>query len=468
MMRLESCDVGANTRRFSRFSHHIEYRQVPPFILLPGILNPMIIQIDKEHLKAYVQRAKAWLWVPKRRPYTVVGGTFLFVFLLILTKPSGEARETADSSHLVETQIVSPEPLATSLFLYGTTESPSKTTLVSTVSSTIAKTPIKEGAMIEEGDLLIFIDPIEPQFISQQRSADVQEIEGLIRTETSRHAANLKALAHEQALLAIQNRALERQQQLFDRKLSSEANLDQAKHEALKLALTVNARELEVADHESRLAQLEAKLSKARAQHALAELDLSRTSIVSPFKGRVARLYVAPNDRVNPGTPLIDIYDHESLEIRTQIPTKYISRLQEQLKLGHPVLAQAKIDGHTVPAQLERLSGDAKPGQGGVDALFKITEVQPNLALGRPVDLMLSLNNSKPLIAIPFTALYGHDRVFKIVDGHLEGVTVERYGERINPKGESELLISSEDLAENDTLLISVLPNATTGMKVHQ
>jgi multidrug resistance efflux pump len=427
----------------------------------------MIIHIDKQHLRVYCRKAKTWLWQPHRRPYSIVGGTVLFVVLLILTKPGGQARDVPDPSHLIETQIISPQPLATTLYLYGTTESPAKSTLVSTVNSSIAQTPVKEGAMIKEGDLLLLIDPIEPQFISQQRSADVQEIEGLIHTENSRHQANLKALEHEQALLDLQNRALDRQQQLFKQKLTSQASVDQAKHEALKLALTVNARELEVADHESRLAQLEAKLSKARAQHALAELDLSRTRLVSPFQGRVAQLHVAPMDRVSPGTPLMDIYEHESLEIRTQIPTKYLSRLQEQLKLGEPVLAQAKIDGQTVAAQLERLSGDVKLGQGGVDALFKITDSHPNLALGRPVDLLISLNNPKPVVAIPYTALYGHDRIFKIVDNHLEGITIERFGERINAQGETELLISSEALADNDIILTSLLPNATTGMKVH-
>lgn len=425
------------------------------------------INLSKESLRDYYRRAKIWLWQPHRRPYTIVASTFLFVFLLILTKPSGESKDIPDPSHRIETRIVKPQPLATTLYLYGTIESPAKSTIVSTVTSNIIATPHKEGAMVAPGDILVSIDPIEPQFIAQQRSADVKEIEGLLNAENNRHEANLTALAHEQELFALQSKALERQENLVKQKLTSQASVDQAKHEVLKIGLNVNARELEIADHEARIIQLEARLSKARAQHALAELDLSRTQIVSSFHGRVAQLHVAALDRVSPGTPLMDIYDHDSLEIRAQIPHKYLSQVYEQLKEDKPIQAQARIDGQTVSLQLERLSGEVKSGQGGVDALFKVTQGHPHLSLGRPVDLLVSLDNQTPVIAIPYTALYSYDRVFKIVDNTLQGISVARFGERINDEGESELLITSNDLTENDVILTSLLPNATSGMKVH-
>lgn len=424
-------------------------------------------ELSKKSLRRYFDHAQAWLWVPSRRPYCILGGVVLFVLFLVLTKPSGQSKEAPDPSHQIETLSVHLQPLATSLNLYGTIESTSKSTLVSTVNSSVAETPFKEGDLIVYGDTLLLLDPIEPQWVAQQRSADVQELEGLIATEINRHEANLKALAHEQELLALQKQALDRQIKLATQKLAAAANVDLARLEVLRLSLTVEARQLEIKDHQARLAQLESRLSKARAHHAQAELDLSRTRLVSPYSGRVAKLHVAPLDRVTPGTPLMDIYEHQALEIRTQIPTKYMTQVHQLIRSGKTVLGQAKIDGQTLNLELVRLSGEVQSGQGGVDALFKVLGDYPTLALGRPVNLSVALENDTPLIAIPYTALYGHDRIFKITDHVLQGVTVTRHGERLNDQGQAEILISSNELADNDLILTSLLPNATTGMKVN-
>jgi multidrug efflux pump subunit AcrA (membrane-fusion protein) len=428
----------------------------------------MQINLNKETLLAYYHRAQTWLWQPHRRPYSLFGGTLLFVIFLVMTKPSGEAKDLPDPSARIETLLVSPQALDSTLFLYGTIESPAKSTLVATVTSNVTETPLKEGALVYPGDLLIALDAFEPELIAQQRHADVHEMEGQISAENNRHAANLQALAHEKKLLELLTKALERQQKLSTQGLNSQANVDQTLQDTERQALVINARELEIADHESRVKQLQARLTKAQALQSQAELDLNRTKIRSTFVGRVAFLHVAVLDRVTPGTPLIDVYDTLALEVRAQIPSKYVAPLHDQLKKGKPVLAKASLDGEIIPLELVRLSGDVLPGRGGVDAMFKVIQSSPTLALGRPVELFLYLNNDTPVIAIPYTALHSYDRVFKVVDNTLQGVTVKRFGERVNDQGETELLVTSEALVANDRILISLLPNATTGMKVHE
>lgn len=425
-------------------------------------------KIDKEALRQQFTQTKSWLWEPKRRPYTIFGAAVLFVLFLMLTKPGNEAVEREETSYPVETQTIVPRPLATTLYLYGTIESPTKSHIVSTVTSDVVATPLKEGAMIQPGELLIDMSPFEPKLVAQQRIADSREIEGLIKAENNRHEANLKALESEKVLLELLKKALGRQETLVKQQHTSEAAVDDAKRAVEQQTLTITSRELEIADHPARLEQLEARLNKAQALQAQAELDLKRTQIMSPFAGRVAQLYVAPLDRVTPGTQLIDIYNMEDLEVRAQIPSKYLSRLYAQMANGESIDAKAIVDGHTVDLQLDRLSGEVLQGRGGVDALFNVKQALPNLALGRPVDLLLSLENNTPVIAIPYPALYSYDRVFKVVDGRLKGITIERFGERINEQGETELLITSDELQDGDIIITSLLPNATSGMKVHR
>lgn len=423
--------------------------------------------IDKSTFQQKAREWATWLWQPSRRPYSIAGGAVIIFFLLVITKPGGQSVELPETQYPVETQMIVAQPFPTTLYLYGTIESPSKTQLVSTVTSNVTATPFKEGAIIQPDDVLVKLDPFEPELIVKQRKADVNEIKGLIFSEKNRYAFGQKALAYEKNLSKLNELDLQRMKKLEAQQLTSTAEVDRAQKALDNQALVVNARELELADHPARLAQLESRLDKAQALLDQAEYDLFRTNVTTPYPGRVAHLYVAPLDRVTPGSPLIDIYNAQNLEVRAQIPSKYLPQVFDALAKDQTIRADASVDGQTIQLQLDRLSGEVQAGRGGVDAFFTVTQGANTLALGRPVDLMLSLQNLTPVISIPYTALYSYDRVFKIVDHHLVGVEIDRLGERINESGEYELLITSEDLKNGDVILSSLVPNAMSGMKVY-
>jgi len=168
-------------------------------------------KINKEALLEHFKHLKSWLWQPQRRHYTVLGAAILFVFFLMLTKPSNQAQDRPEMSYPVEVLNVVPKPLSTTLYLYGMIESPTKSRIVSTVTTHVVATPVKEGAVISPGQLIIEMSAFEPQLITQQRIANSNEIEGMITAEKNRHAANLKAIGHEKALLALMQKSLERQ-----------------------------------------------------------------------------------------------------------------------------------------------------------------------------------------------------------------------------------------------------------------
>jgi multidrug efflux pump subunit AcrA (membrane-fusion protein) len=422
---------------------------------------------DKEKYINKLKYFSTWAWQKKQRPYTLIVLTFTLVVLIVMSKPSGVALDLPETSYAIETITAQPEPLASTLYLFGTIESPSRSKIVSAVTTDVLKTPVREGDVIKVGEPLISLDPLEPSLIVKQRQADVTEIEGLIAAETNRHAANEKALTYEKTLLEIFERALDREERLVAQQLRSPADRDIAQQAVEQQALVVNSRELEIADHPARLAQLQARLEKAEALYDLAAFDLARTEIHSPFNGRVAQIYVAPWDRVTPGSPLIDIYNSGTLEVRAQIPSKYLPQMYANLDADETIEADAVVDGLTIELQLVRLASEVQTGRGGVDGFFKITQGAQNLSLGRPVDLLLSLKNTTPVIAIPHSALYSYDRVFKVVDDRLQGVSIERFGDRINEQGDSELLVISDEIAAGDVIMSSLLPNAMTGVLVH-
>jgi hypothetical protein len=84
----------------------------------------------------------------------------------------------------------------------------------------------------------------------------------------------------------------------------------------------------------------------------------------------------------------------------------------------------------------------------------------------KTVELKLQLTQESVVAAIPFNALYELDRVYRLSDGHLEAIKIERIGEYQTESGKKQLLIRSEQLAESDIIVSTQLPNAITGLRV--
>ena len=214
-------------------------------------------------------------------------------------------------------------------------------------------------------------------------------------------------------------------------------------------------------DHPNRLAQLQASAAQSQAQLDFAELDLERTVISAPFDGRILNVNTAVGNRARNGDQVVTLYNTQNLEVRSQIPARYLPYLQT----GAALAANLKHNGKDYQLQLERLSAEASNSQGGIDAFFNLP-AKTNLEVGRNVQLILALPEETNVAAIPALALYGQNRVYRIVDNRLQAVLVERLGEIRGPNGQPMTLIRSADLQEDDQLITTQLPNAVTGLLV--
>ena len=67
---------------------------------------------------------------------------------------------------------------------------------------------------------------------------------------------------------------------------------------------------------EPQLASAKAALESARADLAKAKLDLQRTSITTPFQGRIRQTLVNLGQYITPGTPIAKIYSTDVVEVR--------------------------------------------------------------------------------------------------------------------------------------------------------
>ncbi|MBS3763797.1 MAG: efflux RND transporter periplasmic adaptor subunit, partial [Planctomycetes bacterium] len=147
--------------------------------------------------------------------------------------------------------------------------------------------------------------------------------------------------------------AYERQKKLQAKDFTSEQSVDQAreKMEVAKAELA-NAQErlhmLEAGPTRTEIAVQEANVKEAEAKLDLARAHLEECVIKAPFEGIITRVHVREGDLATPRSPLIEMYDPDSLVVRFSVPEAYAAEV-------HP--------GLTVEVQLDAVPEDAFRGE---------------------------------------------------------------------------------------------------------
>jgi RND family efflux transporter MFP subunit len=372
---------------------------------------------------------------------------------LVTSRPEPPAQAGDERTWVVATTTVQPGPRAPTLTLYGELESPRDATLSAGVSADVEAVPAREGRSVARDAVLVRLDRRDLAATLAQRRADLEEAKVA-------HRADQRSLARHKELVALAERGVERAEKLAGREVGSQAELDAAR-QALEQA------RLSLLQVEQRVESFPARRQRLEARVAQAERDLARTRVSAPFAGRITAVEVAPGDRVRPGDPLVSLYDPAHLEVRATIPAPDVAAVRAALEAGNPPTAVVSVDGRRLQAELDRLGGRSPQGVGGVEGLFRITEEAPaNLPLGRFAEVAAELPPQPGLVAVPFAALYGRDRIYVVRDGRMEAITVERVGQRAMPGEPNRALVRSAELRAGDEVVTTQLPRAMDGLKV--
>jgi len=382
------------------------------------------------------------------------------------SKPEHEVREKAEKIWRVETLPVSFQTRAPEITIYGRVETPRESTLTSALVADVINVHILEGTQVNAGDVLVELDNTDMDLLLQQRKADLAEINAMIASESVRYKRDKNLLENEKELLQLAENAVVRAKKLEKSKLASQATLDDVHASKHRQYLTLKLLEHNIDEHPARLAQLQARKQRAQAFSSQAQIDLERCHVIAPFTGRISKLEIAIGDRVREGDSLLSIYDLTDLEVRAQLPGRYISQVRQMLSEQQKLLATATVDGKNLEFTLQRFSGEVRTDSGGIDGLFKLSSDSQSLSLGTFVELRLRLAQQDQVIELPYNALYELDRVYLLNEGHLEAVTIERIGEYRTDDGEKRLLVRSSELKQGDQLVSTQLPNAITGLRV--
>ncbi len=383
------------------------------------------------------------------------------VMALVKTRPGARTQTPPDERISVSTQTVQPGRVVPQKLLHGRIIAPQQVKLSAALSADVRALTVREGEHITRGQELLRLDDREIRWLVRQREAEYRQRQAQVESERNRQQADQALLEHEQQLLELAREAVRRAETLENRSLASQSSLDEARRALLQQTLALEQRRRAISDHPARLAALEAQRDQAKARLEQARLQLEHTRLLSPFAGRVAAVHVAAGQHVRQGNALLDIFDDGQLEIRAPLPAGWLQRWPQARLHGLP--ARARIDGRVYELRLARLS--ASLNRGALDAFFHFEDDPRGLPLDQVVELVLDLPPAEQAFVLPGEALYGTDRIYRIVDGRLRQVRVEHLGNRYMPR-EGLVVLRSDQIQPGDQVLISKFATASDGLAV--
>ncbi|ENO1856956.1 multidrug efflux RND transporter periplasmic adaptor subunit VmeY [Vibrio alginolyticus] len=346
----------------------------------------------------------------------------------------GEANnaQTKGQAPLVVTQDVTVIDYQPSKSYIGRIEAVEDTNITAQISGYLKARHFEEGQMVEKGQLLYSIEP--SSFEAQVASAKA-------------------ALA--QAKAALKKAELDHTR---GKNLLPRGSISQSEFDALTAAL-LGAR---------------AELEAANAQLKLAEVNLSYTQIRAPFSGRISDTKVSTGDLVSPSSGVLT-----TLVSLDPVHTSFSVSERERLAMG---MDQVKGDGsaesNRVEVQLELENGqffehlgkldflgnriDTKTGTIAMRAL--VPNPEQKLLPGQHIKVNLRDKNTKDVIVIPRCAVQT-DLEGDFVMVMAEGSVAERRNVELGPQVEQGIIIR-EGLDQEDTVITQGLQRVRNGVEV--
>jgi RND family efflux transporter MFP subunit len=290
---------------------------------------------------------------------------------------------------------------------------------------------IEEGMVVEDGQLLARLDPVNDRLAVDLATAQL-EAARVARREIS-------VRIHEAELDLV------RVEQLVAEKVVSQADLDGARAEVDSLV--------------ARLASQEQQVAVAERQLALARQQLADTEIRAPFAGVVVSKDAQPGEMISPvsagggftRTGIGTVVDMSSLEIEVDVNESYINRVAA----GQPVVAT--LDSYPdwrIPARVIAIVPTADRQKATVRVRIAIDAADPRILPDMGVKVAFQGGGETPAAAavvVPKSAVRddGGTAVVLVVKGE----RVERRAVRLGPVEGEEATVTA-GLASGEVVVV--------------
>ncbi|WNK01310.1 HlyD family secretion protein [Thalassospiraceae bacterium LMO-JJ14] len=236
-------------------------------------------------------------------------------------------------------------------------------TVSSRVAGWITEMPAAEGETVEESTVLVQVDDRESRIflieleaqaaaanaertrLAAERILIASQIESRMQSERARVSAAEVVVSSLRPQRELAERELNRAKKLFDDKVASRRQLDQAEaqHQQIDREYRIAVAELQSA--KSRIAEVEAdrarldvlagevlvleqKEAEIRARIQRQRLDISDRTIKSPINGIVDKTFVDAGEYVTPGQRLLLTHNPEKIWVEANVKETVVRKLK--------------------------------------------------------------------------------------------------------------------------------------------
>jgi len=293
-------------------------------------------------------------------------------------------RETGGRGTPVQVEAVSRRTISARVKATGEITPEKKVQISAKVVGEVTRLTVREGDTVQEGQVLLQIEPDVYQAVRDQARAALQQAQAQIRSIEVR--------------LEDARRTLRRQQELFAQGLTSQEQVD-----AARVAVDTTTVQLAVQRH---------AVEQARSSLKRAEDDLKRTIIRSPMDGVVIQLNtekgetVVPGSTNLPGSVLMTIADMSRIQAEVDVGEVDVVSVEvgQETEVRVDALEGRVLRGHVTEIAT---SGVKDPAQGVIHFKVKIDIAEPDPAL-RPsmtakVDIITAVHEE--VLAVPIQAV---------------------------------------------------------------
>jgi len=383
---------------------------------------------------------------PRIRKLLILSPLLIGVLALVLTITTGGGPEQTPPKEAVTKVRVIETPLVTLIprvLGYGNVKPGAVFEAVAEVSGQVIEIhrQLKKGAILGAGEVLARIDPTQYELAIAEIEASIRSVKAQLAEINVKEENTKASIKIDARSLALNQKALERKSKLLKKKTVSQAAVDLEERNVLARRQAVqslkNALNLIPTERQA----LEAQLTLNQAQLAAAQLDLSRTTITTPFDSRIAEVNVERTQYASQGKVLAVADSIDVSEVAAQAPldklinliprggkvpidvSGIMDKLPELLSLSAVVRLKTGAVNIEWDARFTRISDTIDPQTRTVGIIVAVDKpysqvvpgVRPPLTKNMFVEVELRGKPRPNQLVVPRAAL--HDGIVYVVNG---------------------------------------------------
>lgn len=258
-----------------------------------------------------------------------LGGNTVYSALETRWSQESNPRPARERVFSVNVLTLEPETITPVMTSFGEIASRRTLDLRAPVGGTVVELSegFLEGAAVTKGQLLARIDPADAQTAVDVAQTDLIEAKADLQDAQNALALARDDLTAAQDQLALRDRALQRQLDLKERGVGTEATVETAELAEASAKQAVLSRRQAIQQAEARVAQTQTLIQRRQINLENAQRLLADTEIFAAFDGRLSEVAITEGGLVANNEKLAQLIDTDALEVSFRVSTAQYARL---------------------------------------------------------------------------------------------------------------------------------------------